>query len=59
MNGVTIIEAPVAGASTTPLDIRLTWMTQVLKLRAGGAGSAESSLKSSMPPTPGCSSPAT
>ena len=55
MNGVTVIVALAAGAPTTPLDIELIWRTQVLRLRAGGAGLAEISLKSSRPPTPWCS----
>src|SRR5512140_1310696 len=59
MNGVTISDAPAAGAPTTPPAIELIWMTQVLKLRPGGAGLADISLKSSRPLVPGCSSPTT
>src|ERR1044071_3399964 len=59
MNGVTDSVAPSTGAPTTPEAIALTCTTHVLSLRAGGAGSAEISLKSSLPASPAFSSPTT
>jgi hypothetical protein len=57
MNGVTVSDAPAAGAPTTPADIALIWTTHVLSLNPGGDGVADISAKSSWPLAPGCSRP--